>query len=126
MTNIMYSRIASSRASKFILELIIVIALTVVIADIANDWEEAAFKNEYQKAKARGYGADDIGESGSYYLVCMFFCFVYYLIWFLRIVYITKTSTVETLKSEWMDKLLFVASIPIILLILFIVSVLVL
>jgi len=122
----MNSRIVSSRASKFILELIIVITLTVVIADIANDWEEAAFKKEYQKALARGYGADDIGESGSYYFVCMFFCFVYYLIWFLRIFYVTKTNTAETLKSEWMDKLLFVASIPIILLILFIISVLVL
>lgn len=121
MTNLLYSRIAASRASKFLLELIIVIALTCIIAEIANDWEEAEYKKEYQNALARGYGADDIGESGTYYFVGIFFCFIYYIVWFLRIIYVTKINSTETLKYEFLDILLFVASLPIILIILLII-----
>lgn len=115
--DLLYSRITTSWASKFVIELIVVTALTCGFASIADNWEEASYKKEYQKALARGYGADDISEGKSYYFFAIFFYFVYYTVWFLRIVHITKTNTVETLKYEFLDKLLFVASLPIILLI---------
>ncbi|MBU3662083.1 MAG: hypothetical protein FGM41_02660 [Bacteroidetes bacterium] len=123
--NLLHSKIETSKASKLVLELLIVIALISVIESIATNWDEAAYKKEFRNALARGYGADDIPEPG-YELAALFLCFIYYFIWYFRMLIITKTNTVETLKFEWMDKLLFVASIPIFLLILFIISVLVL
>jgi hypothetical protein len=123
--NLLYSKIATSKASKLVLELLIVIALISVIESIATNWDETAYEKEFRNALARGYEADDIPKTG-YELAALFLCFIYYFIWYFKILIITKTNTVETLKFEWMDKLLFVASIPIILLILFIISVLVL
>lgn len=114
--NMLYSKFIDSRASKFALELILVIVFTFFIADIANDWEEASIAIAQEKAKARGYGYDDIGEAGTYYFAAAFFCFIYYLVWFLRIVYVTKTNSAERLKYEYMDILAFLSSIPIILL----------
>jgi len=75
--NLLYSKIATSKASKLVLELLIVIALISVIESIATNWDETAYEKEFRNALARGYEADDIPKPG-YELAALFLCFIYY------------------------------------------------
>jgi hypothetical protein len=106
----------NTKASHYVIELLIVLGLTYIILSIATDWEAANVLREQEKARARGYGFDDVDDATlGYYALGIFGGFIYYLIWYLRIVYYTKSNSTEVVRNQNMDKLLYIATIPFIL-----------
>lgn len=106
-----------TKASNYIIEFLIVLGLTYIILSIATDWETANVLREQERARARGYGYDDVEDATlGYYALGIFIGFFYYLIWYLRIIIYTKSNSTEVARKQNMNKLLYIATIPFILL----------
>jgi hypothetical protein len=105
-------RILNTIAIKFIRELVIFLIIIFFIAFCFSVKAKAEF-DIITKTKAKGFDDGPFSGFGEAvpYLYAILLSIIYYIFWYLRIIKITKEKTIEEIKEEYLDYLLFFATI---------------